>query len=135
MSYKVALVTCTEETNLKHERIVTAEGSEVVGPGYSMPISIAEQEAMGEARQGLGRMKTPVPRTRDIIVGCADPGGGGAAMRKRKREKRVSQCIIDQTRPVMQSRSLQKGYPLLVGVQGVTARRNDADCRRWVEGV
>jgi hypothetical protein len=77
MSYKVALVTCTEETNLKHERIVTAEGSEVVGPGYSMPISIAEQEAMGEGRQGLGRMKTPVPRTRDIIVGCADLGGGG----------------------------------------------------------
>jgi hypothetical protein len=90
MSYKVALVTCTEETNLKHERIMTAEGSEVVGPGYSMPISIAEQGATGEGRQGLGRMKTPVPRTRDIIVGCADPGGGSHAQ---KEEGETSQPV------------------------------------------
>jgi hypothetical protein len=82
-----------DENQPKRAQIITTEGREVVGPGYSAVPVIRKQEGNISNKCVIKHERSPVDNGADVAAERRDSGGGGggAKTRSKKRKKQVRQ--------------------------------------------
>jgi hypothetical protein len=79
-----------DENQPKRAQIITTEGREVVGPGYSAVPVIRKQEGNISNKCVIKHERSPVDNGADVAAERRDPGRG-ATTRSKKRKKQVRQ--------------------------------------------